>query len=150
MGLLIAEYFTIVRPVEVFFARQFQCNGAEDLAEFMWADYKKGLWKGEYLSDLLKIETSRYELPGFGVQEYRQIATAFMEKHVKYKIKKTAGVNAILDWQAGHNSEMAAEYATASGDHFLVTREDMHQYFLGSKEWYEVLWSLNVQKGMSL
>jgi hypothetical protein len=49
-------------------------------------------------------------------------------------------MNAILDLQAGHTSmTAAAEYAISSEDHGFVSREAMHQYFLASKAWYELL-----------
>lgn len=135
-----AEYLTIVRPLEIFWSKKFNCSGGQDLEEFLWADYKKGLWKGEFLSDLLKIETSSHKMRGLGFQEYRQVATAFMEKHMKYKVDEMRGVDAILDRQAGHSSRTAARaYAVASDDHGSVGREEMHLYYLASEEWQELL-----------
>jgi hypothetical protein len=48
LGVLLAEYLAIMRPLEVFFVRplevlfseRFNCKGA---AKFMWADFNKGL-----------------------------------------------------------------------------------------------------------
>ena len=68
------------------FSNKFNCKGRNDLCEFLWADYKKGIWTGEYLSDLLKMHTSKNNMRALGFREYRQIAVAFMEKHLKYNI----------------------------------------------------------------
>jgi len=127
--------------MEVFLSRKFNCKGAEDLNEFLWADYKKGLWNGEFLSDLLKIQTTNHGMHGLGFREYRQVATAFMEKHLKYKVDESQwNMSAILDLQAGHNSVTAgADYARATGDLGVVTREAMHQYYIASREWHGLL-----------
>ena len=53
LGIMLAEYLSIVRPLEVLLSEKFKCKGAADLNEFMWADYKKGVWDGEFLSNLL-------------------------------------------------------------------------------------------------
>ena len=60
------------------FSNKFNCKGRNDLCEFLWADYKKGIWTGEYLSDLLKIHTSKNNMRALGLREYRKIAVAFM------------------------------------------------------------------------
>ena len=144
---MLAEYLIIVRPVEIFFSDKFNCKGSEDLKEFLWADYKRGLWKGEFLSDLLKIQTSTHEMHCLGFREYRQVATAFMEKHLKYKVSE-GKINAILDMQAGHSSGVAEmAYAVASEDHNRVSRETLHQYYLASKEWHELLNTKKSVKG---
>jgi hypothetical protein len=75
----------------VFFSEKFNCTGVVDLNEFMWADYKKGVWDSEFLSDRLQIYTSKYGMRGLGLQEYRHVATAFMEKHLKYQVNEPKG-----------------------------------------------------------
>src|SRR5215510_14298645 len=127
---MLAEYLTLGRPLEIFLSQKFNCKGARDLNEFLWADYKKGRWDGEFISDLLKIATSEHKMQALGFRDYRQVALAFMEKHLKYK-SKDMSLNAILDLQAGHSSRTAAaEYAVSTEDHGNVSREAMHQYHL--------------------
>ena len=46
--------------MEIYLSEKFNCKGTKDLREFLWADYKKGLWDGEYLSDQLKLQTSKH------------------------------------------------------------------------------------------
>ena len=60
LGMMLAEYLSVVRPLEVFFSNKFNYEGAADLNEFLWADYRKGVWDGEFLSDRLQISTSRH------------------------------------------------------------------------------------------
>ena len=76
-----------------------------------------------------------------GFREYRQVTTAFMEKHLKYKVTDvTLSLDAILDRQADHRSKTAGtSYAVASEDHNSVSREAMHMYYLESREWYNLL-----------
>src|SRR3979490_1696896 len=119
------EYLTIIRPIEIFFAAKFNLKGQNDLKEFLWTDARSGLWNGDHLSDLLKKYTSEGGIPGLGFQEYRQVATAFMEFHLKYKVNDLQTLwNAVYDLQAGHSSKTAGSaYAIASTDHRIVTRE---------------------------
>lgn len=131
-----------MRPLEIFLSHKFNCKGASDLNEFLWADYRKGRWNGEFLSDLLKITTSQHKMQPLRFRDYRQVAQAFMEKHLKYKVKDMQGLNAILDLQAGHNSRTAGrDYAVSTEDHGKVSREAMHQYYLASSEWHGLLLS---------
>ena len=142
LGVLLAEYLAIVRPLEVFLSERFNCKGAADLNEFMWADFNKGLWTGDFLSDLLKQTTSGHGMHGLGFREYRQVATVFMEKHLKYKAADPddENVNAVFDMQAGHSSRTAgASYAVATEDHRQVSRDVIHRYYTVSREWYELL-----------
>lgn len=141
LGIILAEYLSVVRPLEVFLSEKFKCKGAADLNEFMWADHKKGVWDGEFLSDLLQTYTSEHGMRGLGFQEYRQVATAFMEKHLKYKVDDSDNnVNAIFDVQAGHSSRTAGmEYARSTEDHRQVGREAMHKFFLVSMQWQDLL-----------
>ena len=78
---------------------------------------------------------------GLGFQEYRQVATAFMEKHLEYKLDDSDNnVDAIFDVQAGHSSRTAGmEYARSTEDHRQVGREAMHQFFLVSMQWQDLL-----------
>jgi len=141
LGIILAEYLSVVRPLEVFLSEKFKCKGAADLNEFMWADHKKGVWDGEFLSDLLQTYTSEHGMRGLGFQEYRQVATAFMEKHLKYKVDDSDNnVNTIFDVQAGHSSRTAGmEYARSTEDHRQVGREAMHKFFLVSMQWHDLL-----------
>jgi len=144
---MIAEYLTLVRPLEVFLSTKFNCNGKDDLKEFLWADYRKGRWNGEFLSDLLKNATSQHKIPALGFRDYRQVAVAFMEMHLKYKAKDKLGQNAIVDLQAGHSSRTAGiDYAVSTEDHGKVSREAMHLYYLESMEWNELLLCADTQK----
>jgi hypothetical protein len=132
------EYLAVVRPIEIYFSEKFECKGTQDLRELLWADYKKGIWNGEYISDALKVHTSESGMQGLGFREYRQVATAFMEKHLKYKEEMSICVDAILDIQAGHSSRTAGlAYAIAEGDHRSVSREGMHRFYIASKGWEE-------------
>jgi hypothetical protein len=112
------------------------------LDEFIWADYGRGIWSGAYLSDLLKIYTSKNKMRAFGFQDYRQIAVAFMEKHLKDKVDGSVwevGEN-ILNLQAGHSGGTTeSNYAVAAGDSRVIGREAMHKYYLASKAWYQFL-----------
>ena len=86
-----------------------------------------------------------------GFRKYRQVATAFMEKHFKYKVTDMMlSLDAILDRQADHSSRtVSISYAVTLGDHNSVSREEMHQYYLVSKEWYELLLGIEESKGMN-
>jgi hypothetical protein len=149
---LLAEYLVVVRPMEIYLSEKFNCKGTKDLREFLWADYKKGLWDGEYLSDQLKLQTSKHGMRALGFREYRQVATAFMEKHLKYRVTdKTLSLESILDRQAGHGGRtVSMSYAVASEDHNAVSRDAMHQYYLASKEWYELLLGLEECEGRAV
>ena len=61
---MLAEYLSVVRLFEVFLSEKFKCKGAVDLNEFMWADHKKGVWDGKFLSDLWKDVTAGHESIG--------------------------------------------------------------------------------------
>jgi hypothetical protein len=118
LGRMIGEYLCMVRPLEVFFSEKFKYKGATDLNEFMWADYRKGIWDGEFLSGRLQIYTSNHSMHGLGFQEYRQVATAFMEKHLKYNVDDPDNGDCMLDRQAGHSLRTAGmEYARSTEDH---------------------------------
>ena len=124
------------------------CKGTDDLREFLWADYKKGMWDGDHLSGILKYETSLAGMPSIGFREYRQIATAFMEKHLKHKlVNDSIQVDNMYDLQAGHSSlTTEVNYAIGDTDHRFVTREALHQFFLRSKSWFGLLLVLNKMK----
>src|SRR5208282_3511168 len=140
-GIILAEYLSIVRSLKIFLSEKFNCKGAADLNEFMWADHKKRVWDGEFLSNLLQTYINKYEMRGLGFQEYRQITTAFMEKHLKYKVDDSDNMlSAFLDIQAGHSSRTTGlEYARSTEDHRQVSREAMHQFFLVSMQWQHLL-----------
>jgi len=119
----------MVRPIEIFFSGLFNCKGGKDLNEFLWADYKKGIWSGEYLSELLKTHTSNNKMRALGFRDYRQVAVAFMEKHLKHKMDGHGwnGGENVFDLQAGHvGRTVETHYAVASRDSRLVSREEMH------------------------
>jgi hypothetical protein len=121
-------------------------KGSEDLREFLWSDFKKGIWSGDYLSGLLKQYTSQNGMPGLGFQDYRQVATAFMEKHLKYKTDELQTIwDAIYDLQAGHSSRTAGiAYAIGTKDHRSLSRDAIYQFYLASKGWHELLFSDNL------
>ena len=139
--MLLTEYLAIVRPLEIFFSSKFNLKGCEDLKEFLWSDFRKGIWSGDYLSDLLKQYTSQSGMPSLGFQDYRQVATAFMEQHLKYKSYELQKIwDAIYDLQAGHSSKTAGNsYAVGTKDHRSVSRDAMHRFYLVSKRWHELL-----------
>ena len=145
---MLAEYLTIIRPVEIYFSKKMNCKGTDDLREFLWADSKKGLWEGDYLSDILKVETSLANMPSIGFREYRQIATAFMEKHLKYKFDSgSIEVDNMFDLQAGHSSlTTGTHYAVGDTDHRHVTRDALHQFYLASKAWHDLTLELMSKK----
>ena len=35
LGMILAEYLSVVRPLEVFFSEKYGCEGASDLNEFL-------------------------------------------------------------------------------------------------------------------
>ena len=148
LGILLTEYLAIVRPIEIMFSKIFNCKGADDLDEFLWADYKKGIWTGEHLSDLLKVHTSKNKMHGLGFREYRQVAIAFMEKHLKHKLNEPwEQVENVFNLQAGHvGRTVEKHYAGASGDSRVVGREAMHQYYLASKAWYLFLLNQELER----
>lgn len=130
------------------FCDTFKCNGRSDVNEFLWADYKKGIWSGEHLSDLLKIHTSKNKMRALGFREYRQIAVAFMEKHLKHNINGFGweGEENIFDLQTGHvRKTVELNYANAFGDSRVIGREAMHQYYLASKAWYLFLLEMKIR-----
>ena len=138
---LLTEYLAIVRPLEIWFAEEFHLKGADDLKDFLWADYKKGVWDGDDLSNLIKSHTVGHNMRPLGLLELRQVITAFMETHIRYKVVKDEqeGVN-IFNLQAGHNDLTTNLcYAVATGDSRIVTREKMHLFRLASEEWQQVM-----------
>jgi len=142
VGRVLAEYLAIVRPIEIFFCEQFKLPGLSDLKGFLWADYRKGIWNGEYFSDTLKLYTSASkDVPALGYRDYRQVATAYMEKHIKYKGSSVQEQN-ILDLQAGHVSETAGtKYAVSTTDHRIVTRDMLYSFRIASQAWYTLMLS---------
>jgi hypothetical protein len=44
----------------------------------------------------LQIYTSNHGMHGLGFQEYRQVATAFMEKHLKYNVDDPENSDSML------------------------------------------------------
>ena len=68
------------------------------------------------------------------IREYRHVATAFMEEHLKYH-KINLDASHIFDLQVGHNSKTAArEYAVGMDDHGEVTRDMMYAYGMASRK----------------
>ena len=127
--------------MEIYLSKKFQCKGSAALQEFLWADYRKGLWDSEYISGLLMKETVKSGMRSLGLQEYRQVAKAFMESHLKYK-ENAMGLDAdaYLDLQTGHGSVMAGNaYAVAKEDHRRVTRDAMHHFHIMSKQWHDLM-----------
>ena len=84
-------------------------------------------------------------------KEYRQVTTAFMEKHFKYKVTNMMlSLNAILNRQTNHSSRtVSISYTIASRNHNSMSREGMYQYYLISKEWYELLLGIEESKDMN-
>ena len=137
LEMMLAEYLSVVRPLEVFFSEKFGCEEASDLNEFLWTDYRKEVWNGDFLSDRLQISTSSHGMHGLGFQEYRQVATAFMKKHLKHRENDA---ESWLDIQTGHSSHTREmEYARSTEDHRQVSRETMHKFFLISTGWQRLL-----------
>ena len=136
LGIMLTEYLSIVRSLEILLSEKFNCKNTADLNEFMWADHKKDVWDGEFLSGLLQTYISEHEMRGLGFQEYRQVTMMFMEKYLKYKMDDSDNnVNAIFDVQTGHSSRMTGmEYARSTEDHRQVGREAMHKFFLISMQ----------------
>jgi len=148
---LFAQYLVLVRPVESYLCELFDCKGKEDVKEFLCADYKRGLWDGDTLSGLLKKFTASHGMMPLGFREYRQVATAFMERHIKYNMERP--FESALDHQAGHSSSTAgAHYAVSSTDHRTLSREALHRYYLVSDSWHELLLKAkkNLKQGMNL
>jgi hypothetical protein len=142
LSVMMAEYLCIVRPLEVFFCEKFQCKGLSDVNEFIWADYRKGIWTGDFISDRLQLATSTHKMHGLGLQEYRQVATAFMEVHIKEVNNVQKDSTSLLDTQAGHSARTRQmEYARSTEDHRQVGRDTMHEYYLISNKWHELLLS---------
>ena len=96
---MLVEYLSFMRPLEVFYCEKFNFKGAVDLNEFLWADYRKGIWDGEFLSDHLQIYLQENGMSALGLREYRQVTIAFMKKHLKYR---EDDIYSFLDAQAGH------------------------------------------------
>src|SRR5271156_182412 len=70
-----------------------------------------------------------------GIREYRRVATAFMEEHLKHHKINLDGSH-ILDLQAGYNSKMVArEYAVGMDDH----GDMMYAYGMVSREWHQFM-----------
>ena len=135
------EYLAVVRPLEIYFCEQFNLKGKDDLKQFLWADYKKGIWDGDDLSNLLKTFTVEHGIHPLGIAEYRQVATAFMEQHLRYRVDPDAtDEHSIFNLQAGHTDvTTGARYAVASGDSRTISRDDLHKYHLASERWQQLL-----------
>ena len=150
LSMLVAEYFAIVRPVEIMFCQELGFKGGADLKEFMWADYNKGRWNSNYISDVFTAITTRHGLSNLGFSEYRHVAIAFMEKHLKHQAKSVL-MDSIFDLQAGHSSSIAgSQYAISDKDHSKVSKDALHNYFLASKEWQELLLNKSDMKTLSV
>ena len=135
---MLTQYLAIVRPLEIWFSELFRQPGTDDLKEFLWADHKKGVWDGDDLSNLLKMHTVHHNMRPLGLLEYRQVAVAFMEKILRYKVEEE-GEN-VFNLQAGHGGRTTnLSYAVASGDSRIITREAMHLFLLASEAWQRLL-----------
>ena len=138
VGDLLIKYLALVRPMEIRLAKKVEGGTAEFLKEFLFADYKK-MWSSDQISDALKLETNRGMSVSLGIREYRHVATAFMEEHLKYH-KINLDASHIFDLQAGHLSKTAArEYAVGMDDHGEVTRDMMYAYGMASREWHQLM-----------
>jgi hypothetical protein len=122
---MLVEYLSVVRPLDVVFSEKFSCKGDVHLNEFLWADYRKGVWDCDFLSDRWRVNTSEHG----------------MQKHLKYRVDESEGNLNLLDVQAGHSSRTAGiEYAKRSTeDHRQISTESMHKFHLVSKEWQRLL-----------
>ena len=131
--------------MEIFFAELFHLNGAGDLAEFLWADYKKGVWDGDDLSVILKRLTVSHNMRSLGLQEYRQVATAFMEEHTSYKVRfEDRDDENIFALQAGHRVRATnMNYAIAAQQSRIIQKDVLHYYNLASGEWRRLVWNKN-------
>jgi len=137
IAILLTEYLAIVRPVEIWFCELYNLKGKDDLKEFLWADYKKGVWDGNDLSNLLKTFTIQHGMRPLGLSEYRQVAIAFMEQHFGRKVYDEGSKDEnIFNIQAGHGSLATnASYAIAAGDSRIITREALYKFSLASEAW---------------
>ena len=138
VGDILIKYLALVRPMEIRLAKKVEGGKAEFLKEYLFADYRK-MWSSNQISDALKQETNRGMSVSLGIREYRHVATAFMEEHLKYH-KINLEASHIFDLQAGHNSKTAArEYAVGMDDHGEVTRDMMYAYGMASREWHQFM-----------
>jgi len=135
VGDLLVKYLALVRPMEAFIAEQIECDGFENYEKMLFTDYER-VWDGKRLSEIFMREMNEHGPASIGFQEYRQIATLWMRKHLK-KIKLEEDV---LDHQAGHNSETAgARYAITSDDMDQLTPEKLLGFFDASRQWHRLL-----------
>lgn len=132
---LLVKYLALVRPAESFIIEQVECDGFENYEKMLFTDYNR-VWDGKRISEIFMREMNEWGPASMGFQEYRQLATLWMRKHLKtVKLEED-----IPDHQSGHNSGMAeTRYAITTEDMDKLTAEKLLAFFHASQQWYRLL-----------
>src|SRR5262245_12632580 len=137
VGDVLVKYLSLVRPMEAFIAEQIGCEGFENYGKVLFTDYERA-WDGEKLSDIFKSQMNSWGEVAMGFQEYRQVITLFMRKHLKEM--KWKDVDDILDKQAGHNSYTAGiRYGIGADDLAELSSDELLAFFHASVLWHGLL-----------
>ena len=134
VGDLLVKYLAIVRPMEALIAEEIELQGFERYATNLFVDHEKA-WTADNLSRMFKSQTNKWGEVSMGFQEYRQVATAFMSKHLKQHDMDEEGDD-VLDMQAGHSTHTASlRYAVSTSDADELPSDLLYAYLKASESW---------------
>src|SRR5579871_609795 len=137
VGDVLVKYLALVRPMEAFIAKQIGCERFENYGKVLFTDHERA-WDGEKLSDIFKSQTNAWGEVAMGFQEYRQVITLFMRKHLK-ELKWEHGDD-ILDKQAGHSSHTAGiRYGIGADDLAELSSDELLGFCHASVTWHSLL-----------
>lgn len=138
VGDLLVKYLSIVRPMEAFIAEQIEGEAFDKYQKMLYTDHERA-WSGRQLSETFMRQMNEWGPTATGFQEYRQLATMFMRKHLK-EFDAKGDEEDRRDHQAGHNSRVAGmRYGVSTADSNEFTSDQLLAFYRASEEWHELL-----------
>jgi hypothetical protein len=139
-------YLALVRPMELVTARYlFELQSPEVYRYHLFV--RRGrLYSGDAITNLLQRVSSDVMGVSIGVSLYRHVAIGFMRATLHMKI--ATGIDEVfeeeqeldlLDAQAGHSSEVAANYARSQFDFKSLSSDLVQEFLRCSVEWQMLL-----------
>jgi superfamily II DNA/RNA helicase len=150
---LLLKYLLFVRPVERFFAGMlYDGSDAVSLYGTHLLVSKGRVCNGEFVCNAFKAHSLMEMGIPLGIADYRHVAIAFIDKHVRRQPDETEhsgdgdgngngeAQDDIIDIQAGHSSATAAMYYARSNlDHRWLSRNAMQMFYRCSRKWQSML-----------
>jgi hypothetical protein len=139
-------YLALVRPMELVTARYlFELQSPEVYRYHLFV--RRGrLYSGDAITNLLQRVSSDVMGVNIGVSLYRHVAIGFMRATLHMKI--ATGIDEVfeeeqeldlLDAQAGHSSEVAANYARSQFEFKSLSSDLVQEFLRCSVEWQMLL-----------